>query len=623
VNGLMSMLQLTITGVEELVVFVINLMTSTYVCLITFAVSGSLHSAIDLVSNVSSFLNSTLGGIGDDLGNIASSFTNDLNSFIGALNSIPFAGGKIPTLDISGDIDKLKTLQLPSDLTDDLNTLNGSIPTFADVNNFTNSLIRLPFEKVKGLINESLSTYTFNRSVFPVPAREQLSFCTGDEGIDNFFDDLVKLEIVAKKIFIAVILILAIAACGPMAWWEIKRWRKMQERAALVNKKAFDPVDVVYIASRPHTSSVGIKIANKFRSARHQTIVRWTIAYATSPPALFVLSLGIAGLFACLCQFILLQAIKKEVPQLENQVSQFADKVVTALNNASEQWAIGTNKVITDTNNDINQNLLGWVNTSTTAVNDTLNSFVDGMNTELDKVFGGTPLDEPIKEVIGCLLTLKIVGIQKALTWVHDNAHIDFPLLANDTFSVGAAASLTKDSSDDQFLSTPGSATHDDISAAVTKLTNAIQSGIRTEAIISTCLILIWVFVLLIGVFRLVMNMIRPGKLRAEGGQSYFTDPATADAHGGNERSLDDRRESMAPTYEYAVISSNKGPSYTLEPRPFPQFNNTEKVGDVEARNPGVVQPTHQRSSSYGHMGGITPIDEKSSHNPFSDRYRG
>jgi hypothetical protein len=621
INGLMALLDLTVTGVEEIVVFVINMLTSTYVCLITFAVGGSLHAALDLVNSLSEFLSKTLGDIGNDLGNIANSFSEDLNKFVDALNSIPFVDGSVPKLDIGGDIEKLKTLQLPTDFTDNLQKLNQSIPTFQDVKNFTDSLIRLPFEKIKTLINESVSDYEFNRSIFPVPQREKLSFCTGDDGIDEFFDGLVDLEKLARKIFIAVIILLAIAVCAPMAWWEIKRWRRMQERAALLNQQALDPLDAVYIASRPHTSSFGIKIANKFRSIRHQTTVRWAVAYATSPPALFVLSLGIAGLFACLCQYILLQAIKKEVPELTNQVSAFAEKIVTSLNNASEQWALGTNKAILDTNNKINQDVFGWVNISTTAVNDTLNAFVDGMSKEITEVFGGTPLETPVKEVLNCLLTLKIVGVQKALTWVKDNAHIDFPLMPNDTFSLAAAASLTNSDSDDQFLATPGSKSKDDISAAVNKLTNAFESGIRIEAIISLCIIGLWFLVAIIGFGRLTYSMIRPGRLNPDARQPVYTEKSIGAGEFDNGSV---KRESMAPTYEYAVTTNNgksTRPAYTLDPRPFPNFQKNEAVRDVGSHNPGVVEPTHLRSSSYGHVGGLTPIDEKSQ-DPFTDQHR-
>lgn len=195
-----------------------------------------------------------------------------------------------------------------------------------------------------------------------------------------------------------------------MAWREMRRWKFMKERARLVKSDAFDAMDAVYIASRPYTSTAGLKIADKFKSKRRQTLVRWAVAYATTVPALFVLSLGIAGLLACGCQYILLKAIEKEVPKLENQVIGFTDLVINDLNDASQQWAIGTNQLILDTNEKINHDIFGWVNITTTAINDTLNTFVDETKQTLNDVFGGTILHDPVLDVIKCLIFLKIQG---------------------------------------------------------------------------------------------------------------------------------------------------------------------------------------------------------------------
>lgn len=159
VNGLMSMLSLSVTGVEELVVFVVNLLTSTYVCLITLAVSGSLHTALQVVKDVGDFLNKTLGDIGSEIHKGIDGFQNDLNKFTGALNSVPKIFGsdsQIPKLDIGGELDKLDHLQIPSSLDENLAKLNSSIPTFADVQNFTNNVIRTPFEQVK--VSQSCKT---------------------------------------------------------------------------------------------------------------------------------------------------------------------------------------------------------------------------------------------------------------------------------------------------------------------------------------------------------------------------------------------------------------------------------------------------------------------------------
>jgi hypothetical protein len=531
VNGLMQMTTMSVTGVEEIVLFVINMMTSTYLCLITLAVSGSLHVALQLVEDAQKGLNSAIDGIGNDMAKAVSTFEDTYKKFISALDKVSLGflnKADPPQLDLAKQIDSMKNLKLPGDLTAGITKLNDSIPTFAEVHSFTDNAIRLPFEEVKLLMKNAMGNYTFDRSIFPVPQKEQLTFCSDNNGINKFFDDLLHLAHVARTIFLGVLVTAAILICIPMAWREIKRWRTMLERSQLVSSKAHDPMDVVYIVSRPYTSSAGVRVANLCKAPRRQILTRWVIAYATSAPALFVFSLGVAGLFSCACQAIMLKALEKEVPNLANQVGVFADQVTKSLNNASEQWAIGANKAILSTNQEINSNIFGWVNTTTGAVNDTLNVFVDGVSKVLDEAFGGTILFDPIKEVLNCLVLLKVAGVQKALTWVSDNAHIDFPLMANNTFSLGAVASLAsdKDPKADSFLAQPGDAAKDKISAAVVRVTDRVANGIRTEALISTVVLLLWVAILLIGIIRALTLWFGRDKTRAEGG--------VGDAYHGN-----------------------------------------------------------------------------------------
>lgn len=565
VHGLMSMLLLTITGVEELIVFYINMLTSTYMCLITLAVSGSLHVALKVIEDVADAVNKTLKGISDDIGNAVDGFETDFDKFTSLLNSVPkvFGGnkGSIPKIDLSAEQKALTTMQLPSDLDQGLSKINNSIPTFADVQNFTDNIIRLPFEEVKKLVNGSLH-FNFNRSVFPVPQKEKLTFCSDNNEISTFFENLAKLANDARKVFITVLVILAIAICIPMAYQEIRRWRTMKQRAQLVSDKSFDPLDVIYIASRPYTATAGIKLAAPFGSTRRQVLVRWIIAYATSAPALLVLSLGITGLLSCLCQYILLKAVEKEVPVLANEVGHFADKVVGALNNASASWAEGTNSAISNVNNDVNHDVFGWVNTTTGAINDTLNAFVDHTTKVLNDTFGGTVLYDPITEVFNCLIGLKIAGIEKGLTWVSDNAKVDFPLLSNDTFSLGAAASIADTSPNNEsqsFLANPGSEATDKITHAVAKVTDHIAEAIRTEAIISTFIMLVWLIILLLGIGRAIWLSFRSDKIRAEGG------PAASDGIPLEERPYT-IVHGPAPAYEPPRSTENVGPNPFSDP---------------------------------------------------------
>jgi hypothetical protein len=536
VNGLYAMTTMSVTGVEEIVVFVINLLTSTYLCLITLAVSGSLHAVIGVLDDANAKLADIVSGLGDDIATVVGGVEGALDKVRDELNGVTavFTGGTpvIPDLNLTDQINAVKDLKLPDGLDSGLAKLNDSIPNFEQVQNFTNNAIRVPFELLKTAINESLGVYTFDRSTFPVPQKEKLSFCSDDDGINGFFDSLVKLIYDAKKIFLGVIIVAAVAVCVPMAYREIRRWRLMQDRSRLVGSSAHDPLDVVYIVSRPHTSGFGIGMSRKVKSLRRQTLIRWVVAYATTEAALFVLALGIAGLFTCLCQYILLKQLEKQVPQLTNQVGDFADKVIFQLNNASQSWALSTNDVITQKQNDINDQMFGWVNTSVNAINDTLNTFVEETTKVLNATFGGTILYDPIKEVFNCLIGLKIAGFQKALTWVEDNAHVSFPLMPNDTFSLGAVASIAGDQSADQsFLATPGDAASDKISSAVVRVTESLYDGIRTETIISAFVTALWFVIVLIGIIRAMLLWFGRDKTRGEGGAPNLDAVSPTNAH--------------------------------------------------------------------------------------------
>lgn len=588
INGLMDMTTMSVTAVEEIVVFVIGMMTNTYLCLITFAVSGSLHTVIGTLESAQTALNTLTKGVGNDMSGAVSDFESAYNTFLDALSGFTAFGKSIPTpppLNLSTEVTTLEGLKLPGNLTADLQTLNNSIPTFAQVKNFTEGVIRLPFEDVKQLINGSLGNYTFNRSLFPVPQKEQLTFCSDNDGINDFFDDLVHLADIARKAFIGVLLVLAILAMIPMAWREIRRWRKMQERSQLINSDARDPMDVVYIVSRPYTASAGLKLSHRYESQRKKSLIRWVVAYATTDAALFVLALALTGLFSCACQAILLRSIEKEVPNLTNQVSSFSDKVVAQLNNASEQWAIGTNAAIASVSHDINQDMLGWVNTTTTAVNATLNAFVDQTTDVLNTTFGGTPLYEPIMEVLNCLLLLKIAGIQSGLTWVQDNAHVDFPTLPNDTFSLGAVSSLASTSDpDDSFLASPGDAASDQISSAVARVVNDLEDTIRTEALISTVLLLVWILIVLIAVIRALTQWVGRDKVRGDGGVA----PALASSTVPNMDFRSDDQDRYMTNVPLADVNTSRPMS------PAPRYTPAKEA---------EVQVEEQQDSKLGYVG--------------------
>lgn len=571
VNGLQSMTSLMLTGVEEMVVFYIGMLTNTYLCLITFAVGGSLHAVVDVLSSAEKQIQGTLNGIGDDVTGNANKLQASIQSLVNGVNSV--FGDQAPKIDFSAQVDKLKNFKMPTGLDSDLQKLNSSIPTFGDVKNLTDNAIRLPFEQVRTLIKNNWSNYTFNHSLLPVPRKEELSFCQNNQHINNFFEDLRGIVHTAKKVFIGVLLTLAIAACIPMALLEMRRYLRQQVRSRLISKLTKDPMDTAYLFARPYSSDVGKWAAKKAQSTRKQILIRWFVAYCTSLPALVLLSLALAGLFSCLMQYMFLKVVEREVPKLTAEVAEFGAEIVTKLNTASASWATDTNAVIINEGGKLNKDLFSWVNVSTTAINNTLNTFVDETMHVLNVTFGGTPLYDPIKEVFNCLVGLKVVGIEKGLTWVHDNAHIDFPLLSNDTLTGGALLSKASPGAKD-FFADPKSVTQNDVSRAVNKIGAKLEKGIRQEAIIFTMLLVAYLIVVLSGLAAVIYQHCKREKVRGDAGHVYATQDFGNTHHENFDQIL-----GPAPAYTTTHYDVNTNAPYALNPHPIPRSN----VNDYQA----------------------------------------
>jgi hypothetical protein len=196
-----------------------------------------------------------------------------------------------------------------------------------------------------------------------------------------------------------------------------------------------------------------------------------------------------------------------------------------------------------------------------------LNTFVDETTKVLNATFGGTPLYAPIQGVFDCLVGLKVQGIENGLTWVHDNAHINFPMLDNDTFSLGAIAKMTDGNGGDDLLSDPTGKASDDISNAIFKVTNSIAKGIRKEALISTAILIVWLLMFLISATYTTVRLAGYDKVRGDAGNDYVSRDAQPNLPFA-------RPTSAAPPYSTSNADVNSHAPYTLNPHPFPQHDN-------------------------------------------------
>ncbi|KAI0884847.1 uncharacterized protein GGS22DRAFT_164474 [Annulohypoxylon maeteangense] len=543
VQGLMTILDMILTGVEQLILFVIGMMTDTYACLISMVVHGGLNASALAITKTTDAMNNAIDGIAQAINSTADDLQKPIDTMYsivnGALNAgdqatsvvggavataTAAAGGAVesaisgigslfskrvdlpPKPQVAGDITavaaKLSNVNInTTGFVSDLNTLNKELPDFDDVKNLTATAVSFPFKLIKEQLNKAYGNWAFNDSVFPVAQKEGLSFCSDNSVINDFFTTLYEIAHTAKIVAIVILILAAIAVCVPMAYMEIRRWR----RAQVCSTNAHDDMDLVYMTSRPTTARFGYWIASKFRPKR-MILVRWCIAYATSLPALFVLSLALAGFLSCFLQWILLQVIAKEVPALASQVGNFADEVVGTLGNISQKWANDANGVINSFSTEINDDILGKVVNGTTAVNNTLNTFMNEINKGITTVFGDTIFKDLAQNTVRCLIGLKVESVEKGLTWVHDHAHVNFPTFPNDVFSVGAAKSIDGDSDMTTFLASPSSVTTDEVTGAVTHVTDWLHNQIVQNALISLGLLLVYIIVVLIGMIRTLIG---------------------------------------------------------------------------------------------------------------------
>ncbi|ELQ33185.1 hypothetical protein OOU_Y34scaffold00992g1 [Pyricularia oryzae Y34] len=333
-----------------------------------------------------------------------------------------------------------------------------------------------------------------------------LSFCSDNTAVADLFNGLYRIVHRTQIVLLVIMPILASLACILMAVLEARRYYNQKKLAQQMLDGEYDAMDALYQGSRPLSSALGLWIGSKLKRSDREYLARWAWAYVTSAPALFVFWLAVAGMISCLCQLIILRLVKKEAPALINRVGDFAKDVVSTLDEVSTRWATDANKVLVKHTNEINTKLLSNVKTATSAVNNTLSTFQTEMNKRLDDVFEGTVLHNVVKDVVRCLLGLKIEAVENGIKWVNEQAHFSFPLFPRDLFSSGAQQSILGDSNMTSFLSSPSTVTTDEISAAVYQVIDRLRNGMIRDALISVGLLLVYLVFVLYAVRSYLIN---------------------------------------------------------------------------------------------------------------------
>lgn len=517
VRGLIDVLLLVITAVEDILFWFIELIfKGALTCVFSALIEAFLDLIKFAIEKTTDAINDIIKPVMTEIESLVEDSTEALNKVDGFINgalSILGTPPKLPDLrNITTEMDKLSNVSInPATVLQGIGDIQSAI-NFSTIQREAEFVIDMPFEIIKLLLNESFGNWTMDSSVFPVASKESLTFCTGNDSLTDFFDVLFTILKNAKIIASIGLVILAILAAFLMGWWETKRYKKTVARSETFRDR--EPMDAAYVAGRPSTARIGLWLSKMFKDPTRQMLVRWCIAYSTSLSALFLLSLGAAATFSVLCQFLILQALQRETPSLTAEVGGFAANVVASLEGASTRWADESNAAVQEVQDGINDHVLEYARNATGALSNALSLFENKTQGVLRETFGASGLYSFIDGVADCILLDRVEEARQGLTWVHNHAQVQFPMLPADLFSLGVnnndddtSGCRNSSSSLAGLLASSGNSTVDKITSAVAKVLEAMQSGMVQEGLIGLVLLLVYLLYVTLAAAHAVLRM--------------------------------------------------------------------------------------------------------------------
>ncbi|KAI8457227.1 hypothetical protein BY996DRAFT_4554162, partial [Phakopsora pachyrhizi] len=445
VHGLALVLDLSIRAIEAIILYVIDTYRSLYLCLAEFVVRGSLALLIAAVQEAEKVFAEAVSGVRTAIQSTIGGAESLFNGAINDLNKIPGVHIQPPNLQIP-DLNPLQNVKIPTGFSDSLSKLNSSLPTLAELRDSLDKLITTPFEEMRVDVTAKLRDAKVDRSLLKVPPKSTIRFCQNLN--TSFVDEIgkiisfsIKFLIITTLVVILLIVIFNIFKQKFIYHSLISNLRRSRESwlSNDLNNSLSDHSLLAFLQSTK--GPIVFKLVNRFRrlqknnrpkKALNHNRVTWLIAYLTWPSALVFLGAGLLGFLVVEVQILALKGVRsRAINEANNGLDGISNLLVDKINSetgrASETFALDTNSVLQKFESDVNNHMLGWAGTTTTTLNNTLTTFYDGLTNTVNDTFGKTPLRDPSLELLNCLIGSKVAGIQAALTFVHDHAHVDLP----------------------------------------------------------------------------------------------------------------------------------------------------------------------------------------------------
>ncbi len=257
----------------------------------------------------------------------------------------------------------------------------------------------------------AISTYTFDRSLLPVPAMKTAVFCDklDNTPLDDFANDLHKFSLIGIGVIIALVgLLIVLLMLKELIGWRMFQRHLARVRTALgssglaqngdvvLSSEKSDgftrshcdtrTFDLVLVAAHPFLARTAMALSHllRLRKQRSRTLIRWYLAWLLHPAALAALAMGLAGLITTQMQLVALHAVEGHYStQLERNLDALVQQTLGDVNatmwDASRDFAQASNTVLQHSQDGLNDHLFQWVNTTTGVMNNTLNEVSDAI----------------------------------------------------------------------------------------------------------------------------------------------------------------------------------------------------------------------------------------------------
>ncbi|TFK26511.1 hypothetical protein FA15DRAFT_755009 [Coprinopsis marcescibilis] len=540
-NAARSALVFSLTAMEGIINFLIDLYRSVFLCLLELIVRSGIQIMLSAVQELNNVVQNAAAGIRVALDTVFGGLESFINSIRTAASVFNI---DIPAFD-RPDISGLDNISLPLEFEEGIRRLNDTIPSVSTIKDKIEDIISRPFELVKAEINTTFSEISFNSATLPVPEQNRVSFCSELDlsVVDDVGNEIVK----SAKIGVAILIVLALVLIGLNCLLTWYKWRskiahldivrsRWNQQTDMVTKGSHSAVPVTTLTKtnlliiaanteHPFVTRITNMLRDKFHLSQEKVDrLQWFFNYIFHPPAAACFMIGVFGLLCIEIQLLALgPLVNKFQERSAETVKDFSALIASSINqnmlNQSATYAAEINAQVDGIQTTLNEGLFGWVNITTTSLNTTLNEFYDDVQNAVQSVFGETILGPAATEFIRCLIGTKVDAIENAIEFLHENLRVNMPRVNETALMLSPAA--VEEASTPIAAAAMGSGDSQDNQGLIARLVISYADMLRKERITFAIFLGLWGIVVLMGIAVVLWHSCGIPARRAKGQKQY------------------------------------------------------------------------------------------------------